>query len=244
MAPTGGVLEHNPGPRRSTLHHCLRSRNHVNLIIGSKQPTAVYLSPEEAADHCRRGAGVWKFASSQEGRRCPDVVLVGIGVEVTFEVVKAAELLRDLAPELKLRVVNVADLLVLAAESRHPHALSDASFIELLSEYKPICFNYHGYATELQGLLFRRPGLHRITVEGYKEEGSTTTPFDMMMANRVSRFDLAIRALDAAAGQNDSVRQRLGHLRGTVDQRMKEVKRSIGLHGQDPDDLYNMPRFK
>jgi xylulose-5-phosphate/fructose-6-phosphate phosphoketolase len=192
----------------STLHHCLKSKNYVNLMIGSKQPMPVYMSADEAADHCKNGASVWKFASTHEGEN-PDVVLVGIGVEVTFEVVKAAELLSKIAPDLRIRVVNVTDLLVLAAESRHPHALTHDEFIEMFTEDKPVCFNYHGYATELQGLLFGRPNLHRMGVEGYKEEGSTTTPFDMMHVNAVSRFDVATRALEGVARTNEDVKAQL-----------------------------------
>ncbi|KAJ6437236.1 xylulose-5-phosphate/fructose-6-phosphate phosphoketolase [Purpureocillium lavendulum] len=190
-----------------------------------------YLSSEDAAEHCRKGASVWRFASCND-RDGPDVVLVGIGVEVTFEVVKAAELLRGLVPELKVRVVNVTDLLVLAAESRHPHALSRAEFLEMFTEDKPVCFNYHGYETELQGLLFGRPGLHRMTVEGYKEEGSTTTPFDMMIVNRVSRFDVAARALKAAAGYNATGHAKLDDLLAKVEAEESKVKAFINSEGK------------
>ncbi|KJZ71510.1 hypothetical protein HIM_09098 [Hirsutella minnesotensis 3608] len=228
----------------STVHHCLRSRNYVNLMIGAKQPTAVYLSPDEAAEHCRRGASVWAFASSGTAAADPDVVLVGIGVEVTFEVVKAAELLRDLVPSLRIRVVNVTDLLVLAAESHHPHALSGADFDALFTRHRPICFNYHGYALELQGLLFGRPSLERMTVEGYREEGSTTTPLDMMLVNRVSRFDVARRALRAATKHNDEVKAKLDGLLGQVDAKTKEVADYIAANGKDPERLFEMPHFQ
>ncbi|KAL3963166.1 hypothetical protein ACCO45_000170 [Purpureocillium lilacinum] len=224
----------------STVDHCLKSKNYVNLIIGSKQPTAVYLSPEDAAEHCRKGAAIWKFASSNDGKD-PDVVLVGIGVEVTFEVVKAAELLRTLVPELNVRVVNVTDLFVLAAESRHPHALSRKDFIEMFTDDKPVCFNYHGYEKELQGLIFGRPGLHRMTVEGYKEEGSTTTPFDMMIVNGVSRFDLAKRALRATSEQKTSLQAKVDDLLAAVNSELAKVKDYISSEGKDPDDLYDMP---
>ncbi|KAM4057285.1 d-xylulose 5-phosphate/D-fructose 6-phosphate phosphoketolase domain-containing protein [Hirsutella rhossiliensis] len=227
----------------STAHHCLRSTNYVNLMIGAKQPTAVYLSPDEAAEHCRRGASVWAFASSDEAAADPDVVLVGIGVEVTFEVVKAAELLRELMPSLRVRVVNVTDLLVLAAESRHPHALTGDDFDALFTSDRPVCFNYHGYATELQGILFGRPALERMTVEGYKEEGSTTTPLDMMLVNRVSRFDVSRRALRAAAKHSHGVRANLDDLLGRVDAQTKEVAEYIAANGKDPEYLFEMPRF-
>ena len=215
----------------STVHHCLQSKNYVNLMIGSKQPTAVYLSPEDAAEHCRKGASIWGFAST-DGGKDPDVVLVGIGVEVTFEVVKAAELLQTLVPDLRIRIVNVTDLMVLAAESRHPHALTRSYFNDMFTEDKPICFNYHGYAAELQGLLFGRPGLHRMTVEGYREEGSTTTPFDMMLVNCVSRFDVAKRALRSASEQNENVKGILDQALKQVDLRVSEVRDYIQAQGK------------
>jgi xylulose-5-phosphate/fructose-6-phosphate phosphoketolase len=214
----------------STIHHCLKSKNYVNLMIGSKQPTAVYLSPSDAAEHCRKGAGVWKFAST-DGGKDPDVVLVGVGVEVTFEVVKAAEMLRQLLPDLRVRVINVTDLMVLASESRHPHALSRVEFLDMFTEDKAVCFNYHGYAAELQGLLFGRPGLHRMTVEGYKEEGTTTTPFDMMLVNWVSRFDVAKRALRGAAEYKDEVKKQLDGILKKIDTRVEEVKAYIRDEG-------------
>ncbi|UKZ79464.1 hypothetical protein TrVFT333_007219 [Trichoderma virens FT-333] len=201
----------------STLHHCLGSKNYVNLMIGSKQPTPVYLSAEDAMEHCKRGVSIWKFASTHDGED-PDVVLVGIGVEVTFEVIKAAELLAKLVPKLRVRVINVTDLLVLPQESHHPHALSPKEFEELFTVDKPVCFNYHSYATELQGLLFGRPALHRITVEGYKEEGSTTTPFDMMLLNG----------------------GKLSGLLSTIDEEMTRVQDYIREFGKDPDNIYEL----
>lgn len=215
----------------STVHHCLQSKDKVNLIIGSKQPTATYLSASAAAEHCRIGASAWSFASTDGGAN-PDVVIVGVGVEVTFEVVKAAELLRTLAPELRVRVVNVTDLMVLKAEAKHPHALTRQVFLETFTEDRAVCFNYHGYQTELQGLLFGRPGLHRMTVEGYREEGSTTTPFDMMLVNCVSRYDVAVRALKGGAEVNEKVKARLDGAIGEIEAKVKEVREFIQEHGK------------
>ncbi|KAF5521402.1 putative phosphoketolase [Colletotrichum aenigma] len=226
----------------STVHHCLQSKDKVNLIIGSKQPTATYLSASAAAEHCRIGASTWSFASTDGGAN-PDVVIVGVGVEVTFEVVKAAELLCTLAPELRVRVVNVTDLMVLKAEAKHPHALTRQVFLETFTEDRAVCFNYHGYPTELQGLLFGRPGLHRMTVEGYREEGSTTTPFDMMLVNCVSRYDVAIRALKGGAGVNEKVKARLDAAIGEIEAKVREVREFIQEHGKDPDDIYDAPKF-
>ncbi|TDZ34364.1 putative phosphoketolase [Colletotrichum spinosum] len=226
----------------STVHHCLQSTNKVNLVIGSKQPTASYLDVEAAAEHCRIGASTWQFAST-DGGADPDVVIVGIGVEVTFEVVKAAELLRELAPELRVRMVNVTDLMVIRAEAKHPHALTRQVFMETFTEDRAVCFNYHGYVTELQGLLFGRPNMHRMTVEGYREEGSTTTPFDMMLVNCVSRYDVAIRALKGGAEVNEKVRATLADKIKQVETKVKEVRNYIAEHGKDPDDIYDAPKL-
>ncbi len=182
----------------STLAHCLRSKNYVNLMVGSKQPQPVFLSPDEADSHCRAGGSVWKFASTEGGLN-PDVVLVGIGSELTFEVVAAAALLRKIAPSLRVRVINVTDLMILGLEGAHPHALTHDDFDALFTADKPIHFNYHGYANELKGLLFGRPQMSRVSIESYREEGSTTSPFDMMLCNHVSRYHVAEAAIKGAA---------------------------------------------
>ncbi|CAG7917460.1 unnamed protein product [Penicillium olsonii] len=210
----------------TTVHHCLGSKNYINLMVGSKQPTPVYLSPEEAENHCRAGASIWKFCSTDNGTN-PDVVLVGIGVELMFEVIAAAELLRQLAPELRVCVVNVTDLMILENEGLHPHALSTEAFDTLFTPDKPIHFNYHGYPTELQGLLFGRPRLERVSVAGYIEEGSTTTPFDMMLVNRVSRYHVAQQALRGAAKVNEKVRVRQQELNSELENRIVEARKFI-----------------
>lgn len=189
----------------STVAHCLRAKDYVNLMVGSKQPTPVWLSPEEADKHCIAGASTWKFASTDEGKE-PDVVLVGIGVEVTFEVIAAAALLRKVLPTLRVRVVNVTDLMILSPERSHPHALTELDFNALFTEDKPVHFNYHGYPQELRGLLFGRKGLQgRVTIEGYREEGTTTSALDMMLLNGTSRYDVAQAAVRGAALSNADV---------------------------------------
>lgn len=195
----------------STLAHCLRSKNYINLMVGSKQPQPVFLSADEADSHCRAGGSIWKFASTDEGLD-PDVVLVGIGAEITFEVIAAASMLRKLVPELRVRVVNVTDLMILGTEGSHPHALTDEDFDALFTADRPIHFNYHGYANELKGLLFGRPKLDRISIESYREEGSTTTPFDMMLRNHVSRHHVAEAAIKAGAQRNDNIKLNLNVL--------------------------------
>jgi xylulose-5-phosphate/fructose-6-phosphate phosphoketolase len=248
----------------STIAHCLGSKNYVNLMVGSKQPTAVWLSPEEAGIHCRAGAGVWRFCSTDEGLR-PDVVLVGIGTEVTFEVIAAAALLRELAPELRVRVVNVTDLMILEAPGSHPHALSDDDFNLLFTEDRRIVINYHGYRRDIAGLVFGRKGIERVHIEGYREEGSTTTPFDMMLRNHVSRYHVAMEAVRSAAAVNERVALRAMELKSQLQSRVKETQRVIYATGAgtlrsilpfrryfiaispmlpiDPQETYDVPKF-
>ncbi|KAJ5103450.1 D-xylulose 5-phosphate/D-fructose 6-phosphate phosphoketolase [Penicillium argentinense] len=226
----------------TTIHHCLKSKNYVNLMVGSKQPTPVYLSPEEAENHCRAGASVWKFCSTDDGLD-PDVVLVGIGVELMFEVIQAAAILRERVPSLRVRVVNVTDLMILENEGEHPHAMGTEAFDSLFTEDKPIHFNYHGYSTELQGLLFGRPRLERVSINGYMEEGSTTTPFDMMLVNQTSRYHVAKAAVRGAAKRNETVRMHQHELVADFDHIIVETRKYIIDNQQDPGDMYNMPKF-
>ncbi|EGY22224.1 xylulose-5-phosphate phosphoketolase [Verticillium dahliae VdLs.17] len=202
-------------------------------LLPKHSPPLSEVEKLHADKHCQAGASIWPFASTPLAKGDqPDVVLVGIGVEVTFEVVKAAELLRTLAPSLKIRVVNVTDLMVLVAESRHPHSLTRDEFIAMFTADRPVCFNYHGYATELQGLLFGRPNMDRISIEGYREEGSTTTPFDMMLVNCVSRFDVAARALRGGAASNDKVKTDLDRLLKEIDGRVGTIRDFINNEGK------------
>ena len=210
----------------STLDHCLKSKNYVNLMVGSKQPSAVFLSADEAENHCRAGASVWKFASIDDGLN-PDVVLVGIGTELTFEVISAAMLLRKKAPEMRVRVVNVTDLMILGAENSHPHSLTNDDFNSLFTEEVPIHFNYHGYANELKGLLFARPNLDRISIASYMEEGSTTTPFNMMLLNQTSRYHVAKAAVKGAGKRNDKVRLKQHELLSELDHEIRSITKTI-----------------
>ncbi|KAF8150640.1 phosphoketolase [Crassisporium funariophilum] len=227
----------------STVSHCLRAKNYVNLMVGSKQPTPVWLSPAEADRHCIAGASVWGFASV-DGGIDPDVVLVGIGVEMTFEVIAAAALLRKVAPELRVRVVNVTDLMILANTGTHPHAMTEDSFKTLFTEDRAIHFNYHGYPIELKGLLFGRPNLDRISIEGYNEEGTTTSPFDMMICNHTSRFDVAIAAIRGAAKRNTKVAVYAHERCSTLQHLMQKEKEYIYAFGKDHDDIFDTPTFK
>ncbi|KAF4613835.1 hypothetical protein D9613_007622 [Agrocybe pediades] len=226
----------------STVSHCLRAKNYVNLMVGSKQPTPVWLSPEEADKHCIAGASVWKFASI-DGGIDPDVVLVGIGVEMTFEVIAAAALLREQAPELRVRVVNVTDLMILANSGLHPHSLSQEAFMSLFTEDRHIHFNYHGYPIELKGLLFGRPNLDRVTIAGYNEEGTTTSPFDMMIANETDRFSVAINAIKGGAKVNSKVAVYAHERCSYLNHLMQKEREYILKNGKDHDHLFDTPKF-
>ncbi len=179
--------------------HCLRSRDYVNVIVAGKQPALDYLTMDQAIAHCTRGIGIWEWASN-EGDDEPDVVLACAGDTPTLETVAAAAFLRHRLPELKVRVVNVVDLMRLEPESEHPHGLSDPEFDALFTRGQPVIFAYHGYPWLIHRLTYRRTNHHNIHVRGYKEEGTTTTPFDMVMLNDLDRYHLVIDVIDRVPG--------------------------------------------
>ncbi|TAQ87917.1 hypothetical protein B7494_g3754 [Chlorociboria aeruginascens] len=227
----------------STIAHCLRSQDYVNLMVGSKQPQPVFLSVDEAERHCQAGASIWKFASVDDGLH-PDVVLVGIGSELMFETVVAASVLRRLVPALRVRVLNVTDLMILEANTIHPHSLSEDEFSALFTKDKPIHFNYHGYANEIRGLLFGRQNLERVTIECYKEEGSTTTPFDMMLRNNVSRYHIMEAAIKGGAKGNPKVALDMVSLLGDIRHQVSKVREYIMNTGKDPEGTFDIPKFE
>jgi len=179
----------------SVADHCLRSRNYVNVIVAGKQAALNYLSMDEAIAHCTRGLGIWQWASSDEGRD-PDVVLACAGDVPTLETLAAADILRRYFPKLAVRVVNVIDLMRLQPPSEHPHGLRDAEFDEVFTTDKPVIFAYHGYPWLIHRLTYRRTNHPNLHVRGYKEEGTTTTPFDMVMLNDLDRFHLVMDVID------------------------------------------------
>jgi xylulose-5-phosphate/fructose-6-phosphate phosphoketolase len=178
----------------SVADHALRSKNYVNLIIIDKQPQLQWLSMEAAREHCARGASVWTWASTDEGRD-PDVVLACAGDIPTLETLAAASWLRKNAPELRVRVVNVVDLMTLFSPREHPHGMPEERFVDLFTRDTHVCFSFHGYASAVHQLLHARPYASRFHVRGYKEEGTTTTPFDMVVLNETSRFDICMDAI-------------------------------------------------
>jgi len=212
-------------------------------MVGSKQPVPAFLSVEEADLHCQAGASVWKFASTDDGLD-PDVVLVGIGCELMFEVICAAAILRRICPALRVRVVNVTDLMILESETLHPHSLTHQAFDALFSPDRPIHFNYHGYANEIKGLLFGRPNLDRVTIACYKEEGSTTTPFDMMLRNNVSRYHVMEAAIHGGAKTNPKVALDMTSLLAETRHQISKVHEYIMSTGEDPAATFDIPKFQ
>ena len=199
----------------SVADHCLRSRHYVNVIVAGKQPALQYLSMDDAIVHCTRGIGIWEWASNDAGDE-PDLVLACAGDVPTLETLAAAAILRERLPELKVRVINVVDLMRLQPDTEHPHGLSDREFDSLFTTNKPIVFAYHGYPWLIHRLTYRRANHDNMHVRGYKEEGTTTTPFDMVMLNDLDRFHLVIDALDRLpeiAGPAAHVRQEMEDLR-------------------------------
>ncbi len=180
----------------SVADHCLRSRDYVNVIVAGKQPALDYLTIEEAIAHCTRGIGIWEWASTDSGRSEPDVVLACAGDIPTLETIAATAILRERLPELNVRVVNVVDLMRLEPESEHPHGLPDREFDALFTAGQPVIFAYHGYPSLIHRLTYGRTNHHNIHVRGYKEEGTTTTPFDMVMLNDLDRYHLVIDVID------------------------------------------------
>jgi xylulose-5-phosphate/fructose-6-phosphate phosphoketolase len=181
----------------SVADHCLRSRNYVNLIVIDKQPHLQYLSMEEAVDHCARGASVWAWAGNDAGVE-PDVVLACAGDVPTLETLAAADWLRQHVPELKVRVVNVVDLMSLFQPRFHPHGMQEGQFVDLFTVDAPVIFAYHGYVRAIHEIVHGRPNAERFHVRGFTEQGTTTTPFDMVVLNGMSRYHLAIEAIRRA----------------------------------------------
>ncbi|BBI16255.1 phosphoketolase [Neochlamydia sp. S13] len=179
----------------SVTNHCLRSRNYVNVIVAGKQPALQYLDMESAIKHCTAGIGIWEWASNDRGH-VPDVVMACAGDVPTLETLAAVDILRQQIPELKVRVVNIVNLMKLQNPTEHPHGLSDKDFDELFTTDKPVIFAYHGYPWLIHRLTYRRTNHENIHVRGYKEEGTTTTPFDMCVRNQIDRFSLVGDVID------------------------------------------------
>ena len=216
----------------SVADHCLRSRQYVNVIVAGKQPQPDWLPMDEAIIHCTRGAGIWEWASNDQGGE-PDAVLACCGDIPTLETLAAADLLRQHLPDLKVRVVNVVDLMRLQPETEHPHGMPDAEYDSLFTTGRPVVFAYHGYPWLIHRLTYRRHGHHHLHVRGYKEEGTTTTPFDMVMLNDLDRFHLVIDVIDRVPG----LASQAGHIRQLMTDARIRCRAYTRSHGEDAPEI-------
>lgn len=182
----------------SVADHCFRSRSYVNLIVIDKQPQLQWLTMDQAIEHCRKGAGIWEWAGNDDGERDPDIVLACAGDVVTMETVAAAQILKARLPQLKVRVVNVVNLMTLPRPKDHPHGMSETMFRELFTDHVDVVFSFHGYPGAIHQLVHGRPDADRFRVRGFIEQGTTTTPFDMTVRNKASRYHLVIDAINNA----------------------------------------------
>jgi xylulose-5-phosphate/fructose-6-phosphate phosphoketolase len=215
----------------SVADHCLRSRNYVNVIIAGKHPELQWLDREAAIRHCTTGVGIWDWASNDEGAE-PDAVMACAGDVPTLETLAAVDFLRRHVPDLRLRVVNVVDLMTLQPSTEHPHGLSDKDYDAIFTRDKPVIFAFHGYPWLIHRLVYRRAN-QQVHVRGYKEEGTVTTPFDMCVLNDIDRFDLAIDVLDRV----ERVRNVTAHVRQMLRNKLLDHKQYIDEHGEDMPEV-------
>jgi xylulose-5-phosphate/fructose-6-phosphate phosphoketolase len=218
----------------SVTDHCLRSRNYVNVIVAGKQPELQWLDMDAAIKHCSAGLGIWEWASNDKGGD-PDVVMACCGDIPTLETLAAVEILHQHFPELKVRVINVVDLMTLQPHSEHPHGLSDKDFDVLFTKDKPIIFAFHGYPLLIHELTYRRTDHDNIHVHGFKEEGTTTTPFDMVVLNELDRFHLVGDVIDRVPGLGS----RAAYVKQVLRDKLLDHKAYIDKHGEDMPEIRN-----
>jgi xylulose-5-phosphate/fructose-6-phosphate phosphoketolase len=218
----------------SVANHCLRSRHYVNVIVAGKQPELQWLDMNAAIEHCTIGLGVWSWASNDQGAE-PDVVMACAGDVPTLETLAAVDLLRQHFTDLKIRVVNVVDLMTLQPSSEHPHGLLDREFDSMFGTDKPIIFAYHGYPWLIHRLTYRRAAHNHLHVRGFKEEGTTTTPFDMTVRNDLDRFHLAGDVVDRVPRL-----QRVSpHFKQFLRDKLVQHKQYVHEHGDDLPEVKN-----
>ena len=216
----------------SVMDHCLRSRNYVNVVVAGKQPDLQWLDMESAERHCAEGLGIWTWASN-DADQTPDVVMACAGDVPTLETLAAVDLLRQHVPELKVRVVNVVDLMTLQSPSAHPHGLADADFESIFTNGRPVIFAFHGYPWLIHRLIYKRANHVNFHVHGYQEEGTTTTPFDMTVLNHLDRFHLASDAIDRSSSACD----RAGHARQHLRDQLLRHHAYVRRHGEDMPEV-------
>ena len=213
----------------SVADHCMRSRSYVNVVVIDKQPQLQWLTIDEAIEHCRRGAGVWEWAGTDDGTSEPDIVLACAGDVVTMETVAAARILRERLPGLRTRVVNVVDLMTLPRRKDHPHGMDETLFKELFTDGVDVVFSFHGYPGAIHQLVHGRPDTDRFRVRGFVEEGTTTTPFDMVVRNRASRYHLVMDAINNARRTPTGAAE----LKAWCEQRLAEHRAYVVEHLED-----------
>ncbi len=215
--------------------HCLRTWNRINVIVAGKQPEPQWLTMDEAVKHCEAGIGIWDWACNEDGVIAPDVVMACAGDVPTMETLAAVTLLRQAIPELKIRVVNVVDLMTLQSQEQHPHGLSDEEFDRLFTTDRPVIFAYHGYPYLIHRLTYKRTNHQNIHVRGFIEEGTTTTPFDMTVLNELDRFHLALSAIDRVPG----LRNKAAGVVGMLEAKLAEHTRYVREYGEDMPEIRN-----
>jgi xylulose-5-phosphate/fructose-6-phosphate phosphoketolase len=218
----------------SVTDHCLRSRHYINVIVAGKQPEAQWLDMDAAIKHCTAGLGIWPWASNDAGSE-PDVVMACAGDVPTLETLAAVEMLRQHIPDLKIRVINVVDLMTLQSSTEHPHGLADRDFDALFTKDKPVIFAYHGYPWLIHRLTYRRTNHDNLHVRGYKEEGTTTTPFDMVVLNDLDRFHLVGDVIDRVPGLGT----RAAYVKQALRDKLIDHKAYIRKYGQDMPEIRN-----
>jgi xylulose-5-phosphate/fructose-6-phosphate phosphoketolase len=218
----------------SVMDHCLRSRHYVNVVVAGKHPAPQWLTMDAAVKHCTEGIGIWQWASNDRGDS-PDAVMACCGDVPTLETLAAVSILREYLPELKLRVVNVVDLMKLQPKSEHPHGLTDTDFDALFTKDKPVIFAFHGYPWLIHRLTYRRTNHNNIHVRGYKEEGTITTPFDMTVMNDLDRFDLAMDTIDRIP----QIADKGAYLKQEMKDKLVEHKQYIRKNGMDLAEVRN-----
>lgn len=216
----------------SITEHCLRSRNYINVVVAGKQPAPQWLNMDQAEKHCTAGVGIWEWASNDCAAE-PDVVMACCGDVPTLETLAAVDLLRTLAPQIKVRVVNIVNLMKLQPASEHPHGLSDGEFDTIFTKDRPIIFAFHGYPWLIHRLTYRRTNHHNLHVRGYKEEGTTTTPFDMAVLNQIDRFNLVNDVIERLP----KLSEKTAYIKKTIQEKLFEHKRYIQRYGDDMPEI-------
>jgi xylulose-5-phosphate/fructose-6-phosphate phosphoketolase len=218
----------------SVTDHCLRSRNYVNVVVAGKQPAPQWLTMDQAIKHCTAGLSIWDWASSDQGHE-PDVVMACCGDVPTMETLAAVDLIRQYLPALKVRVINIVNLMRLQHQSDHPHGLSDHDFDVLFTKDKPVIFAFHGYPWLIHRLVYRRTNHINFHVRGYTEEGTTTTPFDMVVLNKIDRFNLCASVIDRLP----QLGSRAAYFKQAIMEKLIDHKEYIETYGDDMPEISN-----